>query len=248
MGLGITRLSMVCAICDATGDDSDDAVVKIRRLINLSGPSFCNITNWPFLHTNISFNITSAGGNAYSGSGYLPATFKKVVGAFIQTTSGSNNERYPLTEVGISEAYRWANPSNNNFIPDEFCITRESGGFWKIEFNRTPDQNYTVYMEIEVQWTDLTGDTDETVMPKDYYGEFTHFCKIDRLLQQGDSENYQIAKKDWWDPDNPKCKLKVLLGKLSSPLKKKSVIMDPNYTQPFTGRRRQDYNKPNSNA
>lgn len=45
MSIGVTRGSLVSAIADKTGDDSSDAVVKIKRLINEKGPDFCAITD-----------------------------------------------------------------------------------------------------------------------------------------------------------------------------------------------------------
>ena len=57
-GLGITRASLQSAICDATGDDSADAAVKVQRLINQRGSSFCNLTNWPFTRDDIKRILT----------------------------------------------------------------------------------------------------------------------------------------------------------------------------------------------
>ena len=91
MALGITVGSLVSAVADSTGDDSPDAQAKLIRLVNEKGPDFCNITDWPFLRSDLTFNITSAN-YKYSGAGYLPATFKRIIAAYTLF----NNEREPL--------------------------------------------------------------------------------------------------------------------------------------------------------
>lgn len=222
-GLGITRASLQSAICEDTGDSSDDAVVKVRRLINRRGSQFCKITNWPFLRHDINFSITNSGGYVYSGADYLPTTFKKVVASYIL----DNDKHYPLDEVSIGESYGWANPDENEGRPDKFCITRIESGYWEIKFNKKPDQNYTVYLEIELQWTDLTDSDSETVMTKDYYDAFVHYCAIARFRQQGDSENYLLYKNEW-DGNSPRdiprhSILGQLLANLASPLRKKAA-------------------------
>ena len=203
-GLGITRASLVSAIAESTGAEGTDDAMKIRRLINQRGTSFCNIADWPFLHSDISFSISTADGYKYSGASYLPATFKRVTAAFLL----DGTDRYPLTEVGILEANfarseGWPNPDDNTGRPDEFCITRIESGYWEIQFNRKPDNTYTVYLELELQWTDLTADSSETLITKEYYDAFVLYCNIARSQQQGDTENYQLFKDDWWNPLKP---------------------------------------------
>lgn len=221
MGLGIVRLSIVCAVADGTGDDSADAIVKIRRLVNQRGRSFCDLANWPFLRSDTSFDIT-ASAYKYSGASYLPTTFKRITGAFLL----DGTTRCPLDEVGIMEAHEWANPDDNTGRPDEFCITRMESGYWEIQFNKKPDNTYTVYLEMELQWSDLTSDTTETLITKDFYDGFALWCKIGRFQQQGDTENYNICQDEWYNPLKPKTSMfNILLGKLSNPLKKKSVIV-----------------------
>lgn len=199
MGLGITRLSIQSAVADATGDDSTDALVKIRRLINQRGRSFCGITNWPFLRSDLSFDITESGGYTYSGASYLPTTFKRITAAFLL----DGTDRYPLHEVGIQRAHEWKNPDDNTGRPDEFCITRMESGYWEVQFNRKPDNTYTIYFELELQWTDLTGDTSETLITKEFYDGFLLYCSIARFRQQGDTENYQLAQDEWHNPIKP---------------------------------------------
>lgn len=223
-GLGITRASMVSAVCDKTGDDSTDATVKVKRLINEKGPEFCELGPFPFLHPDAptSFDINAAGGYTYSGSGYLPTTFKRVVGAYL--LDGST--RCPLDEVAIGEANQWDNPNDNTGRPDKFCITRIVSGYWEVAFNRKPDGTYTVYFDLELQWADLTEDTSETLITKRYYPQFVHFVSMDRFIQQGDAENYQIADLRWHDPRKPgKSMLDKLLASLSNPLRQKSVMV-----------------------
>lgn len=223
MGLGITRLSMVSACADDTGDDGPDAIVKIRRLVNKRGRQFCNITNWPFLRDQVTWDITSAIGFSYTGSSsYLPTTFKKVIAGYI--VDGSDH--HPLNEDGIVERYKWPNPNDNEGRPDKFCITRQESGYWTIEFNRKPDNTYTVYFEIELQWADLTADTSETVITKEYFDAFVHYCDIGRFLQQGDTENLSIYEEQWWSAMPTKQRHTILggiLANLSSPSKKKQV-------------------------
>lgn len=221
-GLGITRLSLVCAVADDTGDDSQDAVVKIRRLINRRGTSFCDITNWPFLRSDISFDITSSA-YTYSGASYLPTTFKKVTAGFLLDGS----DRHSLKEVSIQEAHEWGNPNDNSGRPDEFCITRIESGYWEIQFNRLPDATYTIYFEIELQWTDLTADTSEAVVTQDFYDAFVHYCDIARFKQQGDAENYTLFRDEWWNPGKPQDSLLgKILKKLSLPMKNRRAIVD----------------------
>ena len=230
MGLGITRASLVSAICDDTGDSGPDSVVKVRRLINRRGTQFCKITNWPFLRSDLSFDVTNAGGWTYSGASYLPTTFKKVITAYLM----DGDVRCPFTQVGVHEAADWHAPADNEGMPDEFCITRMESGYWQMAINRVPDQTYTVYFEIALQWSDLTEDTSETVMPKDYYDAFVHFCDISKFRQQGDMEQMQLAQRQWWNPrDTRGSILGVLLSDLSDPHKEKRVIVDMNMIDPF---------------
>ena len=221
MGLGIVRGSLISACADATGDSSDD-VVKIRRLINEKGPEFCELAPFPFLYSDTSFSITSAA-YKYSGASYLPTTFKRIVGAFLL----DGTTRCPLDEENISEAYLWPNPDDNQGRPNKFCITRIESGYWEIQFNRLPDNTYTVYLEIELQWADVTSDSAEVIITKRYFPQFAHFLKMARYIQQGDTENYQIAYDQWDNPLKPRSSiLSRLLASLSNPLKKKSVVVN----------------------
>ena len=98
-------------------------------------------------------------------------------------------------------------------------------------------------MEIELQWTDLTGSTSETVITKEYYPAFTHFVSIARFIQQGDNASYLIAKDQWWNSITPKGTiLGTILAALSSPMKKKRIVVDSAYTDPLSPRA-QDYNE-----
>lgn len=240
-GLGITRASIVSAVGYKTGDDSADSVVKIKSLINEVGPDFCNITNWPFLRSDLSFTIGTTAFK-FSGASYLPATFKKVTAGHLV----DGNDWYPLTEVSLQKSYEWINPAQNTGRPDEFCITRQESGFWEIQFNRQPDKTYTIELDIELQWTDLTSDSAETLMPKNFYGAFVHFVSLNRFIQQGDTENIAWAENRWSN-DKKTGILDRLLAGLASPLRKKSVIVDPEYTQPFSyrggSRDRGDYDR-----
>jgi hypothetical protein len=226
MGLGIIRGSICTACADNTGDDSIDARVKIRRIVNRRGQSFCDITNFPFLRSDLSFSITSAA-HTYSGASYLPTTYKRVIAAYVLDGS----DRTLLKEVGIGECYEWGNPNDNQGKPDEFCISRIESGYWEIKFNRLPDATYTIYFEIELQWVDVdessSGDSTELLITKDYYDYFTHYCCIERFKQQGDGENYQLYNDEWFNPMKPQSSLLTkMLNKLNSPLKQKAVQVD----------------------
>jgi len=236
-GLGITQASLCSSCAERTGDEGQDAVVKIRRLINEQGPQFCLLAPWPFLRDSLSFSITSAA-STYSGASYLPATFKRVsAGCLVDGT-----DRYPLTEVGIQQSKEWPTPSDNTGRPDEFCITRIESGYYEISFNRLPDNTYTIELEIETQWVDLTSPTNETVITKEYFPAFTHFVSMARFIQQGDTTNYMISKTDWWNANDPKGSiLGTILAGLKNPMKKPHVIIDSKYLG--ISPRRGDYSK-----
>ena len=199
MGLYLNLASIVSVVTDSTGDDTLDAQVKIRRLVNEKGPGFCLITNWPFLRSDISFSITSSA-NKYSGASYLPENFKRVLGAHLVDT---NNSWIPVYEDAISERYKWANPNvNNQGAPDKFCITRAESGYYQIEFNRLPDQSYTFEVDIELKWTPATSTTATLIVTDDYMEAFTHFISMARARQQGDLELYGFLKSEWWDKND----------------------------------------------
>jgi len=222
MGLYINLASVVSIVADSTGDDTSDAQVKIRRLVNEKGPGFCLITNWPFMRSDVSFSISSTA-NKYSGASYLPENFKRVVGAHLKD---SNNKWYPLTEVSINERYqRWINPNNDNQgLPDEFCITRPESGYYEIEFNRLPSETYTFEADIELKWTPATSTTANLVITDDYMETFTHFIATARARQQGDLELYGILKSEWWNPsDSQGSILGRALASIKSPLKRQGM-------------------------
>lgn len=222
MGLYLNLASVVSICADNTGDDTSDAQVKIRRIVNEKGPGFCLITNWPFMRSDISFSITSSA-NKYSGASYLPETFKRVVGAHLKD---SNNKWYPLTEVSINERYqRWLNPSaDNQGRPDEFCITRPESGYYEIEFNRLPEATYTFEADIELKWTPATSTTANLLVTDDYMETFCHFISMARARQQGDLELYGILKAEWWDKnDSQGSILGRALASIKSPLKRMQI-------------------------
>lgn len=227
--LGLTRLSCVSAVADDTGDDSPDACVKIRRLINRRGRSFCAITNFPFLHEEINFEITSAN-YKYSGTSVLPATFKRVVGGYIVRNGGERH--HPLNEINVDTFFAEENPEYLDGIPKKFCVQLITSDYWQIIFDRTPDTTYTVYLTIEKQWTDLTADTSETIITKPFYDFFVHYCDIGRFKQQGDIENYQVYKDEWDNPMKPRNLLQTMLAMLSGRIKHKGVKVDMSMTRP----------------
>ena len=234
-GLGITRASLVSAVCESTGDDSPDAIVKVRRLVNRRGRSFCQITNWPFLRTTASWSFT-AGTAAYSGASYLPATYKKLLYAYFM----DGTTKYPIYEMSLDEYNnKIAEPSWQG-RPSKVLIHKISSGYWETIFYPTPDSDYTVTLEIEQQWTDLTADASETIITNDYYDAFSLYCEIERFRQQGDMEQYQLAKVEW---DNPVSGiLKAILSDLSNkPSRKRELKPKLGILQPFGGDHSTDY-------
>ncbi len=221
MGLYLNLASVVSIVSDNTGDDTADAQVKIRRLVNEKGPGFCLITNWPFMRSDISFSITSSA-NKYSGASYLPENFKRIVGAHLQD---SNSAWYPLTEVSIAERYRWLNPNvNNQGRPDEFCVTRPESGYYEIEFNRLPDATYTFQADVELKWTPATSTTANLLITDDYMETFCHFISMARARQQADLELYSILKAEWWNPnDSQGSILGRALASIKGPLKRQQM-------------------------
>ena len=232
MSLGITAGSIVSAVADATGDDGPDARAKLLRLINEVGPDFCNITDWPFTRSDLTYNITSAA-YKYSGANYLPATFKRIIASYTLF----NNERSDLYEVGIKETYDWQNPQTNPGRPDKFCVTRNESGFYEIQFNHLPDQTYGIYHELELQWSDISAITETILVTKEFYGAFAHYVKMARFNQQGDSEGFQIADKLWFDPMTGTGIKINALSMLRSPSKQQRVKMARRYVQPFVKNR-----------
>jgi len=239
-GLGIVFASLISSCADKIGDDSSDSVVKIKRAINEKGVEFCNLTNFKFLYSDISFDINTTA-YAYSGALYLPTTYKSIVGALLL----DGTTRCPLTEVSVSEAYQWANPDDNTGRPDEFCVTRKESGYYEVQFNRKPDNTYTVYFEIELQWTDLSATTDEAIVTKEFYPYLSHFVALQMAIHQGDTEIYQMLNDAWDNPLKPRSsmlnKLLALAG--SSSLKKKKVVVNKDRTGTTVPTVKGDYNE-----
>ena len=237
-GLGITRASLVSAVADSTGDDSSDAAVKIRRLINEKGPEYCMLANWPFNRTTVNFRFT-VGIASYSGASYFPATFKSYLyGYYLDGTT-----KYPVREMSLEEYNnRIAEPSWQS-KPDRVLIHKTSSGYWEAIFYPTPDQTYSFTAEIEQQWTDLTADSSETIITKEYFPAFSHFVKIARFIQQGDTENYQIAKDQWWNERKPQSSIlgNILANLSRKPSMKKGMRPAKSVISPFGGDHAQDY-------
>jgi hypothetical protein len=238
-GLGVVFGSIISAVADLTGEDSTDSVVKIKRLINTKGNEFCDIADFDFLRSDISFSITTAN-YKYSGASYLPTTFKKVIAAYLL----DGTDRCPLEEISVSELYALPNPDDNDGRPDKFCITRIESGYYEIAFNRTPDNTYTVYFEIELQWTDLSSSTDESVVTTPFLPYFAQFVSIDRAAQQGDTELQASLNNRWYNPMNPiDSMLTRMLKKISHPLKKKGAVIDMNKCGQSVNVVKGDYNQ-----
>lgn len=221
MGIYINLASCVSAVCDATGVDTQDAQVKIRRLVNTKGPGFMQIANWPFRRSDISFPITTTA-SAYSGSDYLPENFKKVLAAHLVD---SNSKWHDLNEISIGKRYKWLNPANNQARPDEFCITRIESDYYQIEFNKLPNATYTFKADVELKWTPATSTTASLVVTDDYMEVFCHFISMARARQQPDLELYAILKGEWWNPrDATGSILGRALASLKSPMRQAQVI------------------------
>jgi len=239
MALGITRASIVSAIANDTGDDSSDALTKIRRLLNRKGREFCNITNFPFLNSLTSFSITTAN-YRYSGASYLPTTFKKATAAWLI----DGNDKHPLEEISLLELRTNWHPENSNWTgrPQYFAIEEIASGYWRIAFNVTPDKSYDAWFNMELQWTDLTASTSETVITKPFFSYFVHFCNIARFRQQGDTENWQAARDEWFSPATPNSSLLTqLLSSLGTPIRYKRVVPDMSKIAPHRVKIEGDY-------
>jgi len=236
-GLGLTQGSIMSSVLDDTGDDSDDAQTKVGRLINRKGKQFCAITNWHFLRDAISFTIQASDlAYKYSGAGYLPTTFKRVVAARL---IDSNNRVHDLNEVSITEAYDWELPSENTDRPIQFAITRIESGFWEIWFNKQPDDTYTIEFEVELQWTNVSSSTDETIITLPFEDAFVHYISMARLKQQGDTEAYSTFKAEW-SGDPRTSIMSQAISLLSKPTNKtRGMIMRKGSMIP-TGSRSQD--------
>lgn len=224
--MGIILGTILSAVADNTGDDSADAITKLTRLVNTHGPSFCNIADWKFLREQITMSISSAA-SKYSGSSYLPSTYKETLAAYLK----DGDDHYPFIEVGAQEAYDWINPDDNDGRPDEFLVSRlDDNGFYELQLNRLPDNDYSLVFEIEKQWTSVTLTTAETIITEELEGAFVHYITMKRLMQQGDTEQYTLYKDDWYNPSKPEDSiltnaLKTLRKKTGSD----SVIMSPEY-------------------
>lgn len=238
-GLGISQASLVSSVCDKTGDDGSDAQVKVKRLINEVGPDFCLITNWPFLRQKINFTITSAA-YRYSGASYIPSTFRKVLTALLLD---QNSDWFPLYEESLGAMrMQWSNPARYQGRPEKFCITDIESDLYEIAFDRQPDRDFAVELDIEKQWVNLT-DSNETVVTKEYFPALSHFISMERYVQQGDTESLLTAKAQWWDPVTPRnSMLGRILNSLSSPANKKQVKVDERQIFPG-GRSKRDYNR-----
>ena len=228
-GLGITRASITSAVADDTGDDGPDAIVKINRLINREGRGFCALGTFPFLNQEINFSITSSA-YQYSGTSYLPDTYKRAVGAYIMKSG--DTKHYPLSEINVDTFFSEESPEAIKGMPEKFCVQLISSGYYQIIFDRTPDATYTVYITMEKQWVDVTTDATEVVVTKPFYPFLVHYIDMARFSQQGDAENYKIFQDAWDNPMKPHSKLKVMLSMLAGKIKHKAVKVDMANTRP----------------
>jgi len=194
MGLGLLRSTIRNSVLDDTQDGGADAITKVNRLINRLGNQFSLLTNWAFNRSEVSFNILASDSLwKYSGSGYIPATFKKVLSSQLVD---SNNGVHELNEVSLTKSAMWDLPSENTGRPDEFVIAKTTDDYWEIRFNRQPDDTYTINLFIDKQWADISDDTTEMLITKEYQDTFTHLVTMGRLKQQGDIEGYMAYKNE----------------------------------------------------
>ena len=234
MGLGITRASIVSAICDRTGDESTDAQTKVRRLVNERGRSFCKLAYWPFLRTVEDWAFTQ-GTATYSGSGYLPATFKRYLyGYYMDGTT-----KYPVEEMSLDEYNNKIGEPSWQGKPNKVLIHKITSDLWESIFYPTPDGTYTFYAVIEKAWTDLTADSSETVITLDYFDIFAEYCALSRFKTQGDTESYNMTYQELFSPIDG---LITLAKKsLAKPSLKKGFRPSNKIVQPFGGDHKIDY-------
>lgn len=184
--LGILRGSLVTQICSIAGDFSTDAKTKIRRKINEQGPPFCQLRDWPFLHTTVTFNITD-GTYEYAGSGYLPQGFQRFLALKLKD---SNNDYVPIDEKPLSWYDDIQDPA---FEGQPYAVVLrglDSSGYPKAFFYYCPDATYTFEADCTLNFTDVdessSGDTTRVIITADCYAAFSHFVAMAYAVEQGD--------------------------------------------------------------
>lgn len=184
--LGIIRGTLVTACQSLVGDFSDDAKTKLRRVINEEAPGFCQIYDWAFLHSVVTFTL-SDGTTEYTGSGYLPQSFQRF-GAI--KLKDSNNDYTPIKEKSISWYADIEDPAYEG-TPDAVILRGlDSNGYPRTFFYYTPDRTYTFEADIDLKWTDVAetsaGDSTRCVITEDCLTAFKYWITRAYAITQGD--------------------------------------------------------------
>lgn len=184
--LGIVRGTLCTACQSIVGDFSTDARTKLRRVINEDGPGFCQLSDWAFLHSVITFSITD-GTTSYAGSGYLPQTFSRFQATKIKD---SNNNYSPIEEKSVSWYAEIEDPAYEGTPHAVVLRGIDSNGYPKAYFYYTPDTTYTFEADIDLKWTDIAetsaGDASRCVVTEDCLTAFKYWVARGYGIAQGD--------------------------------------------------------------
>lgn len=242
--LGILRGSLVTAISGIIGDASDDSKTKVRRMINTCGPAFCQMTDWGFLHTTVTFTLTD-GTKEYSGSGKIPYTFQRFLATKIMDTNGQFS---PVDEKSLTWFNQIEDPSQEGTPYAVILRGLDSSGYPKTVFYPTPDRAYTFEADCKLQWTDVLeasgSDTSRIVITEDAFTAFSYYIAQALAIQQGDDALKILCDAELWG--NPLIKkpglLTMLIMNQRGANKKRGMAPRGDYTGYSTGGT--DYGRP----
>lgn len=234
------RTTIVTAVAENTGDVSTNAYVKIRRLINSMGYSYCAISDWHFTRDTISFNITQGTRN-YSGASYLPATFDKVLTAKIED---SNSDNWPLDEKSVDWYSQIIDPTFQG-TPYAFVLTElDASTFQEICFYYCPDATYTAYLRCKLKWSEVSDNSTALLIPDSHQDAFIWWVSKARFIQQGDVQGVKDADEMLYgSPLKRKSGLiDIMLGNEGKPQLKRGMKPSRSYIDPM-GRFKKDYGR-----
>ena len=195
---GIVRGTLVTAIAGIIGDFSDDSKVKIRRMINTVGPEFCQLTDWAFLHTTVTFTLTD-GNYSYVGSGYLSQTFQRFLATKLKD---STDTFYPISEKSLTWYNELDDPADEGRPFAVVLRGLDSSGYPRANFYYCPDGTYTFETDCELKWTDLAeasgSDTSRIVITEDCMTAFSFFVAGSLAVPQGDDALIDRCNAKLW--------------------------------------------------
>ena len=193
--LGIVRGTLVTAVAGIIGDFSDDSKVKIRRMLNTIGPEFCQLTDWGFLHTTVTFTLSQSTAS-YSGSGKLPLGFQRFLACKAKDSSGTY---YPIDEKSLTWYNELDDPTSEG---RPYAVVQngiDADGYQKVEFYYTPDGTYTFQAECKLGWTDIAeasaNDTTRMVITPDCMSALSYYVAHSLGIQQGDSQLVELCER-----------------------------------------------------